>query len=126
MPPRRNNMEGSKYWEWVERHNPSDGNRISEPLKANPDSLPEKEIGLSMEDRETLEVALSNLSNDHKFLIIKHYGLAGKYATSLRHLAKELKMSKTTLARHMDNAKIALKKEMLRLNSGGKKNGALG
>jgi len=116
-------MEGSKYWEWVERHNPSDGNKISEPRKANPDSLPEQQKGLSMEDRETLNVALKNLSNDHKFLIIKHYGLDGKYAVSLRLLAQELKMSKTTLSRHLDDAQLALKKEMLRLNAGGKKNG---
>ncbi len=116
-------MEGSKYWSWVERHNPSDGKNISEPLKANPDSLPEKEKGLSMEDRETLEVALNNLSNDQKFLLIQHFGLAGKYAVSLRELAGQLRMSKSTLARHMEDAKLALKKEMLRLNAGGKKNG---
>lgn len=78
-----------------------------------------------MEDRETLDIALNNLSNDHKFLIIKHYGLAGKYAVSLRQLAQELKMSKTSLARHMEDAKLALKKEMLRLNAGGKKDGDL-
>lgn len=118
-------MEGSKYWEWAERHNPSDGKNISEPVKANPDSLPEKEIGLSMEDRETLDIALNNLSNDHKFLIIKHFGLDGKYPVSLRVLAQELGMSKTTLARHMEDAKLALKKEMLRLNAGGKKDGDL-